>query len=543
MHDMLVYNAKIYTMQSENHVFSAMIINKGIITKLLKENPQNPFHVASEVLNAENKAILPGFIDTHAHFIATAALNAVGFPITEMKDGKLYPTTLDGVKKKVQDFIKNSNSKKPLFCINYVIASIEENRLPYTQEIDSWVPNRDVIFLTIDVHSSSYSSSALKKMGFDPHKHNGILTGEEHENNYNKMMDILKSALSLPILWKGIQNTLIFAIKHGIVEINCMEGLDGTIEEKSLKRFHHIAKCTPISLRLFPQVRDVSQFNSIKQKMLFPRAGGCGHWEIDGAVGAQSAAFYDDYKNQLGNKGTILYPMDLLIKDLDRAYSLGYQITSHALGTRAIDHLLEAIQKVFLKHNDKSNKLRWRIDHFEFPSHKAIQLAIRELKLLIVPQPGFNWIDANYPGMQTYDKFLEPEIVALQNPLRTIIRNGGIICGSSDSPVQDMNPFLQIHGMVNFPIQSEQISVYEAIKTYTYNAAFSNFEEQTRGTLTEKLSADFIILDQDPFSIPKSDLLNIKVNSMYIKGKCIKPKKKGILHLLKCVLFRKSPKI
>ncbi len=543
MYDLLIYNGTIYGMDDPKEVFSAMGITNQKIIKLFSADPQHPLTLASKVLNLHGDVVVPGFTDSHAHFIATAALNAVGKPISEFINGELVPKNIEGVKQKVQQIAEKQRSNKPLFFTNYVIASIEENRLPTTKEIDEWIPNRDVIFLTIDVHASSYSSSALTQMGFDPTQHEGILQGEEHEANYEKMMGILQRALKMHVLIDGIQQTINYALEHGIVAIDCMEGMTGLGNEKALKLFALIARASPLYLRLYPQVRNVDTFKKVKKRMMHPRAGGCGAWEMDGAVGAQSAAFYTEYRNQPGNTGTLLYPKEELIADLDRAYQNGFQITSHALGTRAIDHLLDAIQHVFNKHRDNTNVFRWRVDHFEFPSRKAIQLALNELHLVIAPQPGFNWIDANYPGMQTYDKYLLPEVVARQNPLNTIVKNGGIICGSSDSPVQALDPFLQIHGMVNFPIQSESLSVYEALRTYTYNGAFATFEENARGTLVIGKSADFIILDRNPFKIPKEDLINVQVKSTFIQGKHIKPKKKGMLRFLGQVLLNLPKKI
>ena len=81
--------------------------------------------------------------------------------------------------------------------------------------------------------------------------------------------------------------------------------------------------------------------------------------------------------------------------------------------------------------------------------------------------------------------------------------------------------------MVNFPIKEERLTVYEALRTYTYNAAYAIFEEKIRGTIKIGKYADFIILDEDPFQIPEHKLIEIKVKDTYIKGKKInkyKPK-------------------
>jgi len=278
-------------------------------------------------------------------------------------------------------------------------------------------------------------------------------------------------------------------------------------------------------------------------RMSLPRVGGCLHWELDGSVGARTAAFYDPYLGEPENRGNILYPKEDLINDVRQAYKKGYQITAHAIGTRAIDQLLDVYEENLKGNADLDNKQRLRIDHFEFPSTSALNRAISDLHLIIVPQPGFNWMNSHFPTMQLYSKYLLPKIVALQNPLKSIIDRGGIICGSSDSPVQSLNPFLQIHGMVNFPIESERISVYEAFRTYTYNGAYATHSELTGGTLSVGKWADFIILSKDPFAIAPTELLNLEVESTYIKGKQIKPFKGSPWKFLLRLLFSKNKKI
>ena len=96
---------------------------------------------------------------------------------------------------------------------------------------------------------------------------------------------------------------------------------------------------------------------------------------------------------------------------------------------------------------------------------------------------------------------------------------GIYMLGSSDSPVQLPNPFIQIQGMVNYPINDQKLSVYEALRTYTFNNAMGNFAEDRKGSLKEGKDADFLILDRDPFEIDKEGLIDVKVTSTYVKGK------------------------
>ena len=543
MFDTLVFNGKIYTMERESEIFSAMAIKNSKIVKLYEKNPENPEKIAKQIIDINNKAVLPGLIDCHVHFITTAISKEIGIPISEMVDGKLEPSTLDGIRKKSQEYAKTLSPKQPLLFGGIILPSIKEGHLPFREQIDEWFPGRDVIFMTIDGHAFSLSTRSLISLGIDPEGHNGVLTEDMKEFDMDKIMNLVKRGLNFGTILSGLKQTINEAIKFGIVGIHCIDGFQKDAKSDITLRFMQLfGGKIPLYLREYPQVRDVSQISFISKKMRTPRVGGCGAWELDGAVGARTAAFYEPYLGEPYNTGAILYPHEELLRDSRKAYKKGFQITSHAIGTRAIDQLLDVFEQVLTENNDLENKQRLRIDHFEFPTKDAIKRAIGKLNLLVVPQPGFNWINTNFPGMQTYEKYLKPEIVALQNPLKTIVDMGGKICGSTDSPIQSLDPFLQIHGMVNFPVESERISVYQAFRTYTYNGAYATFEEDRRGTLSLGKFADFIVFDENPFEISPDQLINLKVNATYIQGKIVSKIKMGRWAFFLKLLSRKGEK-
>jgi predicted amidohydrolase YtcJ len=151
---------------------------------------------------------------------------------------------------------------------------------------------------------------------------------------------------------------------------------------------------------------------------------------------------------------------------------------------------------------------------------EQVDKAVDELHLLFTAQPGYSWVDETF--QQAYRKYLRPEQFDRQIPLRTIVDKGGIICGSSDSPVQTINPFIQLHGMVNFPLVNEQLTVYQALRSYTYNGAYSTFEEIERGTLATGKWADFIILHENPFEISPEKIIELTVDQTFMRGRLAK---------------------
>lgn len=522
MIDLLVKNCKAYTMEKEGECFDAFTVKDGRISELLHEIPDRYEANAKQVIDMEGKAIIPGLIDSHFHFMPTCALRQRAIKVSEIVDGIMLPTCIEEVGKKVKEISSEMNKTLPIVCYSYVIASIKEDRLPFRQELDTWLPGRVVVVLSMDGHSSSYSTAALKKMGLSEEGHNGILSGEDHEFNMGRINNILFDNLTLPILAKSMQLVVNDALSYGITGIHCMEGFEDAIEDKALDFFVRFAGILPIRLRTYIQYKEVARVLKYVPRMTRPRIGGCGSWEVDGAIGSRTAAFDESYADDPSCFGKTYYDSKQLAEMLRATEGYGFQTSAHAIGTKGIEQILQAHETV-----GTTKDLRARIEHFEFPNDDQTRRAIQDMHLVISVQPGYTWMDSIY--QKSYDKYLRPEQYNRQIPLKTISEMGGILCGSSDSPVQHLNPFLQMQGMVNYPIEDQRLSVYQALRTYTYNGAFATFEEADRGTLAFGKLADFVVLNNDPFTIDKDKLIELKAEQTYIAGKVARPMNMGTL--------------
>jgi predicted amidohydrolase YtcJ len=104
-----------------------------------------------------------------------------------------------------------------------------------------------------------------------------------------------------------------------------------------------------------------------------------------------------------------------------------------------------------------------------------------------------------------------------------------------------MNPFLQIQGMVLYPLAEERLTVYQALRAYTANGAYATFEEEERGTLSVGKLADFAVLDRDPFLADPETLMETTAVQTFLAGKPARPMNLGTAaFLLKGLLARKK---
>ena len=119
---------------------------------------------------------------------------------------------------------------------------------------------------------------------------------------------------------------------------------------------------------------------------------------------------------------------------------------------------------------------------------------------------------------------------------------GVCVCGSSDSPVQSINPFEQMLGMVDFYIPEQSLSPYEALCTYTKNAALMLGEEDEIGTLEIGKRANFFLTEKDILNSDKNSIGSFEAEALYIDGKK-REKKCGKTGELFSMLWKKPKRI
>jgi len=512
MLDKLFYNGHFYTMEAEGQVFYAMGVQEGKIAGLYQGNE---LPEAAESIDIQGAYVLPGFIDSHLHLLNTINARGIAVNISHVVNGRLEPHDL----KSVETLIRQAAAEAQDILVgnHYIIAAMEEARLPNRFELDAWAPGLDVVIYSMDLHSGSYSTSVLKALGIDPTDHDGILKGAEFEFNQGRVADFIAAKQEPRHQARGIAAFVNEAASYGITCVCALDGNDDSPEDLPTKAMVKYAGKLPIEVRLFVQYADPCKAACYQPYMVRKRLGGCGSWEMDGSIGSRSAAFKTHYRNEPDNFGHCYYSYEKCREMVRQGLLAGYQITVHAIGTEAIEEILQVFEELLPPGGDGR---RHRIDHFEFPTMDQVKRAAA-LNLVVTVQPGYTWFDSCY--QRSYEKFLEPAIIARQVPLAALFDAGIIVCGGSDCPVQEINPFLQIQGMVDFPIPEQSLSMYQAISTYTKNGAYALHEETCRGTLAPGKVADFMVLEKDPFSCPKDFVYQLKPSATYIAGEIFSP--------------------
>jgi len=515
--DLLLVNARIHTMEREGERAAAMAVHDGRIEALYPQDPApGTVRRAREVLDLGGRAVLPGLIDGHMHFLPASVLRETAVIVAEFGPDGLK-TDLAAVREKVRREAVRFRGRKPVFCFGYHIEASAEKRMPDRRELDEWLSGRELIVLSLDGHSSAYSTAALSRLGLRQKAPDGVLTGTAHELSMGKVNALMASVVDLSMLAHGIQGTVNEALEQGLVCLHCLEGFEDSRTDPSLWLLSRCGGTLPVDLRLYVQYRDPARLDRYRRFLKNPRIGGCYGWAMDGSVSSGTAAFDDPYLYDPQNRGRLYFDAEQARTLVGRADAAGFQATSHAIGTRAIETLLSAYEQVL---DGKGNPLRHRIDHFEFPTRDQVRRAVA-LGLPIVAQPGFSWLDEKYIG--GYRRKLTLEQFGRQIPLRNIVESGGLIVGSSDYPAGLLSPWVGIQGMLEYPLERERLGLHQALRTYTWNAAWATGEEGRRGSLAAGKKADFLVMEEDPFTMPPSEIRNARVRETWIDGRRAPP--------------------
>ena len=249
---------------------------------------------------------------------------------------------------------------------------------------------------------------------------------------------------------------------------------------------------------------------------------------LDGTVEAKTAVTLDPYSIPEGHRATPLLPQDLMEETVVMAARENIDLHLHAIGDGAVRTALDAVEAARAAHQDTNS--RFTICHIEVVD--AVDIP-RFAALNVVGQTTPTWFEYDYLALEYlgHDRFQQ------LYPIASIRRHGAKITLGSDYPVtwigeDALNPLFNIEmavtrqqaGNPDYPIQakiSERLSVDQAIRAHTIDAAWQLGLEDEIGSLEPNKLADFVILDNDPYSVPVHELHRIEVNRTYSDGRLV----------------------
>jgi len=220
------------------------------------------------------------------------------------------------------------------------------------------------------------------------------------------------------------------------------------------------------------------------------------------------------------NRGILLYDEEKLREIVKTAHGADCQLAIHCIGDRALKIALDAIEEA-LKEKPKRDH-RHRIEHASVLSEELIE-RMRKLGVVASVQPPFIVSDA--PWM--FNRVGE-ERARYVYPFKTLLEKGIKLAAGSDCPVEDMDPLKGIQAAVSREVNPEytfvpeqRVSVEQAIRMYTIDAAYASFEEKVKGSIEVGKLADLVVLSDNPLSVPVDKIGEIEVKMTIVGGEIV----------------------
>ncbi len=244
-----------------------------------------------------------------------------------------------------------------------------------------------------------------------------------------------------------------------------------------------------------------------------PRIGGVLVFS-DGYLASQTAALNKPYIGDPSNRGKLLYTQEELASLAFKIHRSKMQVIIHAMGDKAVDAALKAIQNL----PKDENGFRHRIEQAALLNRQLVN-RLRKLQPIVSVQPKV--IESEF-NVWSAVEHLGGTRAKMLFPVKTLLKQGVLVVGGSDCPMEPLNPLLGIQSLVmRKPLPGERLTVEEALSLFTIDAAYSTMEEKEKGSIEEGKLADLSILSEDPVTAPTDEIAETAVEMTIVGGKVV----------------------
>jgi hypothetical protein len=229
----------------------------------------------------------------------------------------------------------------------------------------------------------------------------------------------------------------------------------------------------------------------------------------DGSIGSGTAKLTEPFEDS-GGRGTWVVPPEELREWVERAEDAGFQFSTHAIGDEAVAETLAA----YAECADPATA-RHRVEHAEVLSDELIE-RFAELGVVASVQPNFHkW--AREGGL--YETRLGAARTRATNPFRTLLDAGVPLAFGSDT--MPIGPLFGVRQAVTAPAPEQRLDVTEALRAYTFGAAYAGFDEDRMGTVERGKLADLVLLEASPWAVDPDEIADIDVAMTIVDGRVV----------------------
>lgn len=536
--DVIFYNGIVHTLNADQPKAEAIVISDNRIHFVGPSNEALALkEEATQLIDLDGLAIIPGFIESHAHFYSLGQskqqldlTNASSYEVLvqQVKDAVALAAPGDWILGRGWHQSKWDPQPSPLvkgFQTHHKLSEVSPDNPVYLVHASGHAAFANTKAMSLaNINSSTKFSDGgeiLKNQAGEP---TGVLV-----ENAMGLVSALIGNPSPERQQQAYKLAMDEALSYGITSFH-----DAGASADDIENIYKLGESGELSIRVYAMLNgnDESLLNSWFDQG--PKIGlydnfltirGIKLW-ADGALGSRGAWLTEEYRDRPGHFGSATISMDLLSDITQRALTHNFQMAVHAIGDRGNKEVLDRFENAFSKNNEDGKAKRFRIEHAQHLNRSDIP-RFSQLGVIASMQSIHMSSDRPWAIDRLGIKRIEEGAYVWQK----LIDSGALIVNGTDAPVEPINPFANFYAAItrktlqgtpqNGYESSQKMSRLQALQSYTINAAYAAFEEDVKGSIEVGKLADLVVLSQDLLSIPENQVMQTKALLTMVDGKIV----------------------
>lgn len=540
--DAIYYNGTIYTVDSLNTVVEAVAVKDGrIVFTGNLEDSKSYQGDSTKMMDLKRYTMTPGWIESHGHFMGMG-MNKLGLDLLDITS---FEELIDRVKKAV------AKAKPGEWIIGRgwhqskwdSIPSPVYKGFPIHTRLSEVSPNNPVYLMHASGHAGLANEAAMKIAGVNQlsveklqkDSDGGEIIRDELGNPTGIFTEMASYYFSLNIpepdfekQYKAFLLAVANCQKNGITSF-----VDAGINQETIDLYKTARSNGDIGVRLYamlnggnrtlldewydkgPEIDTIDHLLTIRSIKLYS----------DGALGSRGAWLLDDYSDRPGFRGNQIMPIKNIEHIANEGLEYGFQVCTHAIGDRANREVLNSYENAFKAHPEVADH-RYRIEHAQHIDPADLG-RFAQLKVIAAMQA----IHMSSDRPWAIDRLGEKRIKEGAYMWQSLLKSGAKVVNGTDVPVEPINPIACFYASVTRKTlkgtpeggyePEERMTREQALRSYTIDGAYGEFEEKDKGSIEVGKLADFTILSQDVMTVDEHKLLDTKALMTVLGGEIV----------------------
>jgi predicted amidohydrolase YtcJ len=531
--DLVLTNGKIALADRANNIKEAVAVVGDRIYAVGSSNEIKQYiSNNTKVIDLKGKLVIPGIIDSHGHFFSMGS----ALLKLDLTSAKNWPEIIEMVKQEVlkrgkgvlisgRGWHQEKWDKVPEPCVE---------GLPVHDLLSAVSPDNPVILRHASGHSCLVNKKAMDVAGIDKYTKAprggeivkdklGYPIGVFRENAQGLFKRVYKEYKSSTDDREAVFNVALNeCLKYGITGFH-----DASVSFKTIDFYRKLLSEGKLKIRFNLMINENNENLEKNIGRYRIKSKDTGHFLvvrtikrfIDGALGSHGAWLLKPYLSLPSSRGLNTESIEVMKKTAEIAINNGFQLATHAIGDRANRETLNIYIEAMKQHPDKKD-IRWRIEHSQ---HLALEDIPRFGKYGIIP--SMQAVHCTSDGPWVFKRLGEQRAGEGAYVWRKLMNGGSIIPNGTDVPVEKVNTMPGFYALITRKIKNGKafypdqcLTREEALKAYTFNGAYTSFEENIKGSIEVGKLADMAVLSKDILTISEDDILSTEVLYTIVGG-------------------------